>query len=232
MERFGSAALQRIYELTAAGGGPLLQGAQNGLRWWEETGPAITSPLTMGPRQSDAPDPARIYPDATAEGRLAGLTVRATRGRPAPGLLVGGAQEMLRDLVAQTRKIYIFEVYAAAATLGWPRETLWGRKFILSVDNEAACGALTKGTGKNGAARTPVYAMWAAACRCDVAIWIEGVPPKLNSADSPKRGRQLPFVADASAISVFKNVPEKLPHTLAARFATPRGDAVQPVTSR
>ena len=38
-----------------------------------------------------------------------------------------------------------------------------------------------------------VYTLSPVAARCDVAIWIERAPPKLNLADSPSRGHGLPF---------------------------------------
>ena len=53
----------------------------------------------------------------------------------------------------------------------------------MSVDNEAACEALKKGTAKNKVALTLAYAMWAVAARYDAATCVVRVPTKLRAAD-------------------------------------------------
>ena len=63
----------------------------------------------MGLKQSEAPDPVRIFSDASVGGELASLKFLATQGLPV--LLDGKAQEKLRELCAQICKIYIFELF-------------------------------------------------------------------------------------------------------------------------
>ena len=62
---------------------------------------------------------------------------------------------------------------------------------ILSVDNEAAIAALTKGVTLSKAALLSVYLFWVLATQYHVAIWAERAPTRVNPADAPSREGQL-----------------------------------------
>ena len=74
------------------------------------------------------------------------MAFRTIQGRPVPVLLVGKAQEKLLSKSAQPKKIFIFELHAAVATIVQLKVTLWGRKVVSFVADEAACAALSEGT--------------------------------------------------------------------------------------
>ena len=64
------------------------------------------------------------------------------------------ANEKLRALAATLNRIYIFDPFAAVATVFLIRVEPWGRKVTSFVDNEAARAPLTKGAAKNRVALT------------------------------------------------------------------------------
>ena len=103
-------------------------------------------------------------------------------GTPIPA----APRSRLHELALPTNKIYIFDQYEAAATVFELRDELWNRKAILSVGNEAAGAAPTKGASKNRLALALVYTLWSVAACYDIAFWIERVPTKLNPADLPR----------------------------------------------
>ena len=103
------------------------------------------------------------------------------------------ADKALTGLAAWANKIYVFELFAAVATVFVPRQQLAGRKIIIFVDNEAACAALTTGAAKNRCALLLVYTLWSVVAQFDLQIWIERVPSAQNPADLPSGNRQLSF---------------------------------------
>ena len=62
----------------------------------------------------------RIYSDDTGKVGLASLRFRPSRGRPAPGLLVGEAQGNLHELSSETNEIYILGLYEAVMNIFQP----------------------------------------------------------------------------------------------------------------
>ena len=60
---------------------------------------------------------------------------------------------------------------------------------MLFVGNEAASAAPKEGGAKSRTAIIFGYPMWSVAVRCDAAIWVEGLPSKLNPADLPSRAQ-------------------------------------------
>ena len=101
-------------------------------------------------------------------------------------------------MTASTNAIFIFELFAMAASVFQLREQLTGKRAILFVDNEAACAALTTGTSKVPGALLLVYALWAIAAEHDVALWTERVPTGVNPADLPSRNKELSFSTQPS----------------------------------
>ena len=108
------------------------------------------------------------------------------------------ANQRLQDLVASSNKIYIFELFAAAAAVSQLRGRLWRRKVILFVDNGAASAALTKGISRNWAAFTLVFSLRAIAAQYDIAICSGRVPMQVNPAGLPSRDGQLSFTTEPS----------------------------------
>ena len=128
---------------------------------------------------------------------MAGLLMFPEGSPRLPMVFKSKADTALDGLAAQTNKIYIFELYAAVATVFALRRQLDGKKIILFVDNEAACAALTSGAAKNRCALLLVYTLWSIVAQCDLKLWIERAPSAQNPADLPSRGRQLSFDTEA-----------------------------------
>ena len=106
------------------------------------------------------------------------------------------ADQKLQGIAFTCNRIYIFELFAAAATVFLLRDFLWARKGILFVVNEAACAALTKGAARNGVAHLPFCSLRLVAARYDIAFWTERAPTQVNPADLPFRHWQLSFSAE------------------------------------
>ena len=141
----------------------------------------------MDSKQSGAPDPLRVFSGGTGEGGLASLTPLSIPERPTPQFSAGRAQGGFRKLALFAKKLYIFGVSAAVATVFLRRDELWRRDEILVVDNEAASSALAKDAAKNRMALALVFTLWSVAARCDIALWVGRAPCKLNLADMPSR---------------------------------------------
>ena len=87
--------------------------------------------------------------------------------RPLPLRLQGEAEEGPHSLAATTNGIYIFDLFAAVATVFEPRRELCRRPINLFLHYEPACAVLTKNAIDN---------LWSAAAKCDLAFWPERVP--------------------------------------------------------
>ena len=139
----------------------------------------------------------RIYSDATGEGNMAGLVIFPESSGKIPVVFTSKADRALTGLAAWTNKIYVFELFAAAATVFPLRQQLTGKKIVLFVDNEAACADLSGGTAKNRCALLLVYTLWSVVAQFDLQRWIGRVPSAQNPADLPFRNRALSPAAEA-----------------------------------
>ena len=171
--RSGRAAMRPIYELIAKGSGNMPQDMKDCLFWRELAFPNLAPRLIRSPSSQDTTYPIRIYSDATREGNLASITLFPTGSSRKPLLFASQADAELRRLASSTNKIYIYELYAAVAKVFATKGALKGTKLILSVDNEAACAALTKGAAKNRCALMLVYTLWYLAALLDFRLWAE-----------------------------------------------------------
>ena len=166
------------------------------MKWWGKTYPAKVPRLIMSSRENDAPNPVRIYPDATGEGSLASLRFLSVAARPRRSPLRTQAKWKLRGVAEISNRMYICELFAAVATIFQLRVKQWGRKAILFVDNEAASAASTRGAAGNKVTLMLVFTMWSPAAQYDIAISTERAPSKVNPADLPPGNRRLDFEAD------------------------------------
>ena len=131
MHRFGKASLKPTNSLMAAGRGQFSTEAKRSLRWRGEEFPTISLGLIIDSKVADAPNHVRVYSDATGAGGLASLAFPFLPGLPAPILVVGRSQGVVRELSSFNNKIYIFDQYAAG---------LWRTKVKLFADNERRSG--------------------------------------------------------------------------------------------
>ena len=121
--------------------------------------PVIAPRLIMSSAQKNASSLVRIYSGATGAGGLTSLSLPSTRGKPLPILLYAQAGDELHDMAPKSNAIYIFEFFAAIATVFQLRDELWGRNVILSLDDEAVCAATTTGAAnKKGSFHACLYA--------------------------------------------------------------------------
>ena len=197
MGRFGKAALRPIYEMISRGGGSSTIAFRICLEWRKCVLPKIAPRIIKAPPEGEAERPVRVYSDATGDGSLASLVFWPDFYDKLPSVFKSKADKMLQKLAETTNKIYIFELFAAAATVFRLREQLTNKRVILFVDNEAACAAMTSGTAKNKCALTIVYAFWAVSAQFDIQLWTERVPSAENPADLPSRDRALDFPTEA-----------------------------------
>ena len=149
MGSFGRAALRPIYGLIANGGGRLSRELKDCLEWWERVLPPVTPRFIWSYDRGDLSEPARIYSDSAGGGEMASVIILPRSTQELPVALKGTADGGLNSIAASTNPIYIYELFATAATTFQMREQLTGRGATLFVGNEAACAAPAKGTAKN-----------------------------------------------------------------------------------
>ena len=126
MERFGRAALRPSYDLIANQGGVLLQRVKDCRRRRELALATVAPRLITSLRNASPAGPVRIYSDATGAGRLASIgSFSREEGRRPVLQVVKGGQKLLAS-AATTKKIYIYELFAAIATVFRLRDRLWG----------------------------------------------------------------------------------------------------------
>ena len=104
----------------------------------------------MVPGQSDSP---------FAEAGLASSASLSLPERPSLVLSHSRPRGRLRELSSATDKIYVFELYAAGATVFQLRDVLSGRAVFSFAGNEAACSALPKGAARGRMAPMLVFAL-------------------------------------------------------------------------
>ena len=88
----------------------------------------------MSFRETEDAEPFRIYSDATGEGALASICFAPQSDLALPILLKGSSSGELDALAASTNAIFIFELFAMAASVFQLREQLTGKRAILVVD--------------------------------------------------------------------------------------------------
>ena len=82
--------------------------------------------------------PARIYSGATGAGRRASISFMSSEPGHRPFLLTAQADPERVKLAEPPNEVYIFELFAIAASVFHLRGELFGRQVILVVYNEAA----------------------------------------------------------------------------------------------
>ena len=85
--------------------------------------------------------------------------------------------------------IHLAEIAPAELSLRVWRERLSGRRVILFVDNEAAKGALIKGTSSTVVAARLVHKFWETISSLEAHVWVDRVPSLSNCGDGPSRGQ-------------------------------------------
>ena len=147
--------------------------------------PTIAPRLISSLRRADTADSARICSDAGGAGKLASISLFSCDKERQPTLLAPEAARKLQELAGTSGRIYIFELFVAAATVPQLRDRFLG--------NEAACAAPTRGITRNKSALMLARPLWAIDSQYDIAIWTERVPTQVNPAGLPPRGTQLSF---------------------------------------
>ena len=73
--------------------------------------------LLLSLRRKEPADPVRIYSDAVGTGEVAGISFFARDEAHLPTLVVAQADQKLQALAATSNEIYIFELFASAASV-------------------------------------------------------------------------------------------------------------------
>ena len=169
--------------------------------------PTVMPRLIAGYHEIEGAEPFRIYSDATDEGSLASIFFFPQDYSALPVLLKGSSSDELNALAASTNAIYIFELFATAASVLQLREQLTGERAILFVDNEAACAALTTGTSRVPGALLLVYAPWAITAEQDIRVLDGKGSDWSTSSGPPFPGRRAILLNRTSCGSGFLEGP-------------------------
>ena len=92
-----------------------------------------------------------------------------------------------RQAGGTTKVIHQAEIYPAVVGVKLWSAMLAERCVILFIDNEAARGALIKGSTTSAASAALVGEFWDHIARLGAHVWIERVPSHANIADAPSR---------------------------------------------
>ena len=106
-------------------------------------------------------------------------------------LLKGTAEKQLLKSLETTNEIYGLEMFAmvsAVATLG---EQPRGKRILLFLDNNAASGALIKGSSRVLVVLAMIESFWGRMAQLAASCWVERVASDANPADAPSRGKPL-----------------------------------------
>ena len=106
-------------------------------------------------------------------------------------LLTGAADKKLSRSLETTNEIYGLEMFAmvsAVITLG---DQLRGKRIMLFLDNNAASGALIKGSSRVLVVLATIESFWGCMARLSASCWVERVAPGANPAGAPSRGDPL-----------------------------------------
>ena len=102
------------------------------------------------------------------------------------------AEELVHDWRREGRVrkvIHQAEVFPAVAAVQCWGKSAVGRRVILYVDNDAALGALVKGTSGSKPSAALVSRFWETVAAHGLFLWADRVPSAANPADAPSRGR-------------------------------------------
>ena len=106
-------------------------------------------------------------------------------------LLTGAADAKLLRSLETTNEIYGLEMFAmvsAVITLG---DQLRGKRIMLFLGNNAASGALIKGSSRVLVVLAMIESFWGFMARLSASCWVERVASGANPADAPSRGDPL-----------------------------------------
>ena len=95
------------------------------------------------------------------------------------------------QLAPPTNKVLIFELFASATPIFARERRLEGKKFLVFIENEAACASVTRGPPQAKAASKLVYFARASIAMLNLALWVERVPTGGDPANAPSRGKRL-----------------------------------------
>lgn len=87
------------------------------------------------------------------------------------------------------------ELEAVAISISQLRYFLMSRTITIFVDNNAALGALVRGTSTVLAARRFVSTFWWVVSMFSISVRLESVAPEWNCAGAPSRNIELPFLS-------------------------------------
>ena len=188
MGKVGRVALRPLYDMVMRGGGQLDKRSRWALEWWVRLLPDM-APRMIRPigHLVDV----RIYSDACTTGGGLAAVALFSGNEEVTVLLTGTADKKLLKSLETTNEIYGLEMFAmvsAVITLG---EQLRGKRIMLFLDNNAASGALIKGSSRVLIVLAMIESFWGCLARLSASCWVERVASEANPADAPSRGDPL-----------------------------------------
>ena len=153
------------------------------LRWRASPSPGLA------PRQIrivNTSPPGRTYSDATGQGESASCTLSGRCILKLPLLMPGIAGEWLCQLIRGPKSIFFSFSFGFSLFTSFVRVAV-GRRLTVSVDDEAARGALTKVVAVNRLALLLIHSLRVATAQQDITLGAE--IPKIRPADTPSRGK-------------------------------------------
>ena len=106
-------------------------------------------------------------------------------------LLKGSADKDLLRALRATNEIYGLEMFAMVSAIITLGEQLRGKRILLFLDNNAAAGALIKGSSRILVALAMIESFWGYLAQVAATCWVERVASQANPADAPSRGEAL-----------------------------------------
>ena len=188
MGKVGRVALRPLYDMIMRGGGQLDKRSSWALNWRLRLLPDM-APRLIKPIGSLVD--VRIYSDACTTGGGMAAVALFSGTKEVTVLMTGVADKKLLRSLETTNEIFGLEMFAmvsAVITLG---DQLRGKRIMLFMDNNAASGALIKGSSRVLIVLAMIESFWGCMARLSASCWVERVASGANPADAPSRGDPL-----------------------------------------
>ena len=133
----------------------------------------------------------RIYSDACTTGGGLAAVALFSGDRQVTVLLTGAADKKLLRSLEATNEIYGLEMFAMVSAIVTLGDQLRGKRILLFLDNNAAAGALIKGSSRILVVLAMIESFWGCLAQLAATCWVERVASEANPADAPSRGQAL-----------------------------------------
>ena len=129
-----------------------------------------------------------MYSDACiADGGLGAVACSANRDDMLTVLLKRAAEDVWIRSLLWTRGSYVEEMFALVPAVLAKGEQLGGKRVVLSIDNNAAAGALIKASPMVPVAWELIERFLGSVAQLSAPCWVERASSEANTAGTPQR---------------------------------------------